>query len=252
MEKKGRHMVSFKDVEILKDYLERLLSQKRFDDTDEEFVYVGERIVLEEFKGFEDAYSFFGLNTTAHEVYDTFKYKKIDDIKSKDYIEVMIQTLKIRLGLTAIDYPEFKSIFVLFNEKIDANLMVLLDDSEFSKTMISICRSIKGKILNEIDKISEDKNNYEDPAEREIVEVFEVLSNLDKQNYKKEDHDSIEKEIEKTKKELEEIIGPYNERRYSPETYNKFKIVVMEHLSNMYTKDYSETPEKWNSKGIVR
>lgn len=243
--------VSSHSLGYLQYYLNQMLYQKRFSETDNGFVELSERICLEQLNGL-DGFDLFRLNISAHSVYDAFRYQKDSSAQIRDQEEFLVEDLHTKLSECAEIYPEFESLSRLFDNKIDANIRVLLTDPSFSKTMTSISRSIKGKISTVLENLSKNKDNYEEPASKEVTEVCKMLLDLDTQNYERKDQESIDKAIEKTKKEVTELIGPYSDKKYSINSYETLKCIIMDYTGAMYGKDYFETPDTWNKHRVVR
>ena len=170
----------------------------------------------------------------------------------KDQEEYLIKELQRRLATAAESYPAFESLSKLFDEKINTNMRILLMDSNFSKTMASMSRAIKGKITTVMDELTADEGNYDKSAEPEVLEVAKRLFDLDTQNYKKKDQDSIVQALDKAQKEFSEFIGPFNDKRYSMDSYGVMCYVVGDHIAAMYGKNYFETPDEWSKKRVVR
>jgi hypothetical protein len=251
MGRKNENIVTSNDVQFLEFYLNKLKDEKRFNETDEGFIKLGEQIILEHFNGL-DGFDLFMLNHTAHDTYDVFRYKNASTTRAKEQEEYLVKELQMKLAIVAEKYPEFENLSEVFNQKVDANIMVLLNEPAFVKTMGSICRLIKGKISTLLDALSKDKTDYRKPSEPVVTDIAKMIIDIDNQNYKRSDQDEIDLALDKAQVDVEELVGPFDEKKYSPFTYGKLKSVAIDQVCALYGKNYFETPDEWSKNRVVR
>ena len=236
-------------VQLLSFYLRELANQKHFDEIDESFIETSERICLEEFKGLE-TYNLFSLNNSAHNVYDTFNYKK--NIKDREEKIYLIRQLRRGLEASSMVFLEFNSLLDLFNKMIDNNLEELVIDSSFDKMMTDLSITINNKVDKTLDRLSLNNDNYNSKKTTDpiISEVFNLFRKLDKENYNRDDQDSINEAIESTIAIAKHIVVPYY--NYPSGGRMLSYSVASGFGQNLEEKNYFETPETWTNNRVVR
>lgn len=252
MGKRRENLVEVEDVQYLRYYTKGLSVQKRFNETDEKFIELGERICFEHFKGLRTPYSLFALNTISHDTYDAFRFKGSKSASSIEQERYLIEQLHKELQEVEEGCPSFESTLNVLDEKVMPFLDMLLTNHEFAKTMTSITRSIKEKIGTELDRLTKDESNYGKPAQPEVVGVCKILLDLDRDNYKRRNQDEIDLAIDQAKVDLEKMIGPMNEKRYSLASYGELLNTALDQAAFLYEKAYFETPETWVKRRTVR